>query len=230
MSCGTSQLFLLEMFRKVKIMCECIPSFTCVRIGSFCSWTWPNSYFSSWHKNTLENISERLFWAGQKWPHWYLTKYKTAMKRIFKSKEEKQNKRNESSNSGNHFQGSNSTIIQPVFFSNRRCFLIPMEDQYFLTNCLLCQLKHGMAVFLHTFLDVTRNVTWSSIFCRLPADVKTAVYTVGAQTSEGWDFLLSKYQHHSFSVDKDKIASALSLTRNKDKLQWWVVCYTKKAR
>ncbi|POI32927.1 hypothetical protein CIB84_003321 [Bambusicola thoracicus] len=55
---------------------------------------------------------------------------------------------------------------------------------------------------------------------RLPADVKTAVYTVGAQTSEGWDFLLSKYQHHSFSVDKDKIASALSLTRNKDKLQW----------
>ncbi|XP_015705151.1 endoplasmic reticulum aminopeptidase 1 [Coturnix japonica] len=55
---------------------------------------------------------------------------------------------------------------------------------------------------------------------RLPADVKTAVYVVGAQTSEGWDFLLSKYQHHSFSVDKDKIASALSLTRNKDKLQW----------
>uniref|UniRef100_A0A803Y2M8 Aminopeptidase n=1 Tax=Meleagris gallopavo TaxID=9103 RepID=A0A803Y2M8_MELGA len=55
---------------------------------------------------------------------------------------------------------------------------------------------------------------------RLPADVKTAVYIVGAQTSEGWDFLLSKYQHHSFSVDKDKIASALSLTRNKDKLQW----------
>ncbi|XP_052557472.1 endoplasmic reticulum aminopeptidase 1 isoform X1 [Tympanuchus pallidicinctus] len=55
---------------------------------------------------------------------------------------------------------------------------------------------------------------------RLPADVKTAVYAVGAQTSEGWDFLLSKYQHHSFSVDKDKIASALSLTRNKDKLQW----------
>ncbi|OXB75701.1 UNVERIFIED_CONTAM: hypothetical protein H355_016218 [Colinus virginianus] len=55
---------------------------------------------------------------------------------------------------------------------------------------------------------------------RLPADVKTAVYAVGAQTSEGWDFLLNKYQHHSFSVDKDKIASALSLTRNKDKLQW----------
>ncbi|NXI65885.1 ERAP1 aminopeptidase, partial [Anseranas semipalmata] len=54
----------------------------------------------------------------------------------------------------------------------------------------------------------------------LPADVKTAVYAVGAQTSEGWDFLLSKYRQHSFSVEKDKIELALSLTRNKDKLQW----------
>ncbi|XP_035165192.1 endoplasmic reticulum aminopeptidase 1 [Oxyura jamaicensis] len=54
----------------------------------------------------------------------------------------------------------------------------------------------------------------------LPADVKTAVYAVGAQTSEGWDFLLSKYRLHSFSIDKSKIELALSLTRNKDKLQW----------
>ncbi|XP_035423488.1 endoplasmic reticulum aminopeptidase 1 [Cygnus atratus] len=54
----------------------------------------------------------------------------------------------------------------------------------------------------------------------LPADVKTAVYAVGAQTSEGWDFLLSKYRQHSFSIDKSKIELALSLTRNKDKLQW----------
>ncbi|NXL93358.1 ERAP1 aminopeptidase, partial [Alectura lathami] len=55
---------------------------------------------------------------------------------------------------------------------------------------------------------------------RLPADVKTAVYAVGAQTAEGWDFLLSKYTHPSFNVDKDKIQLALCLTRNKDKLQW----------
>ncbi|KAM9167640.1 endoplasmic reticulum aminopeptidase 1 [Mergus octosetaceus] len=54
----------------------------------------------------------------------------------------------------------------------------------------------------------------------LPADVKTAVYAVGAQTSEGWDFLLSKYRQHSFSIDKSKIELALSFTRNKDKLQW----------
>ncbi|NWZ32319.1 ERAP1 aminopeptidase, partial [Asarcornis scutulata] len=54
----------------------------------------------------------------------------------------------------------------------------------------------------------------------LPADVKTAVYAVGAQTSEGWDFLLSKYRQHSFSIDKSRIELALSFTRNKDKLQW----------
>ncbi|NXS41302.1 ERAP1 aminopeptidase, partial [Balaeniceps rex] len=54
----------------------------------------------------------------------------------------------------------------------------------------------------------------------LPADVKTAVYAVGAQTSEGWDFLLSKYRLHSFSAERQKIELALSLSRSKDKLQW----------
>ncbi|NWX15596.1 ERAP1 aminopeptidase, partial [Aegotheles bennettii] len=54
----------------------------------------------------------------------------------------------------------------------------------------------------------------------LPADVKTAVYAVGAQTSEGWDFLLSKYRLHAFSVEKENIELALSLSRSKDKLQW----------
>ncbi|NWI18909.1 ERAP1 aminopeptidase, partial [Crypturellus soui] len=54
----------------------------------------------------------------------------------------------------------------------------------------------------------------------LPTDVKTAVYAVGAQTLEGWDFLLSKYRLHSFNLEKNQIALALSLSRNKDKLQW----------
>ncbi|NXF41811.1 ERAP1 aminopeptidase, partial [Nyctibius bracteatus] len=55
---------------------------------------------------------------------------------------------------------------------------------------------------------------------RLPADVKAAVYAVGAQTSEGWDFLLTEYRLHSFSVEREDIELALSLSRNKDKLQW----------
>ncbi|XP_064358974.1 endoplasmic reticulum aminopeptidase 1-like isoform X1 [Dromaius novaehollandiae] len=54
----------------------------------------------------------------------------------------------------------------------------------------------------------------------LPTDVKTAVYAIGAQTSEGWDFLFSKYRLHSFNLEKDKIELALSLSRNNDKLQW----------
>uniref|UniRef100_A0A8B9QL75 Aminopeptidase n=1 Tax=Apteryx owenii TaxID=8824 RepID=A0A8B9QL75_APTOW len=54
----------------------------------------------------------------------------------------------------------------------------------------------------------------------LPTDVKTAVYAIGAQTSEGWDFLFSKYRLHSFNLEKHKIELALSLSRNNDKLQW----------
>ncbi|NXX54251.1 ERAP1 aminopeptidase, partial [Scopus umbretta] len=54
----------------------------------------------------------------------------------------------------------------------------------------------------------------------LPADVKRAVYAVGAQTSEGWDFLLSKYRLHSFSAERQNIELALSLSRSEDKLQW----------
>ncbi|KAM6104836.1 LOW QUALITY PROTEIN: endoplasmic reticulum aminopeptidase 1-like [Pterocles gutturalis] len=54
----------------------------------------------------------------------------------------------------------------------------------------------------------------------LPADVKTAVYAVGAQTDEGWDFLLSKYRLHSFNAERENIELTLSLSRSKDKLQW----------
>ncbi|KAM6229993.1 endoplasmic reticulum aminopeptidase 1 [Porphyrio hochstetteri] len=55
---------------------------------------------------------------------------------------------------------------------------------------------------------------------RLPADVKTAVYVVGAQRSEGWEFLLSKYRLNSFSVERESIELALSFSRRQDKLQW----------
>ncbi|KAM9138605.1 endoplasmic reticulum aminopeptidase 1 [Pangshura tecta] len=55
---------------------------------------------------------------------------------------------------------------------------------------------------------------------RLPNDVKTAVYAVGAQTIEGWDFLFSKYRLPWFSTERNEIEVALSISRNKDKLQW----------
>ncbi|XP_044302161.1 endoplasmic reticulum aminopeptidase 1 isoform X2 [Varanus komodoensis] len=56
---------------------------------------------------------------------------------------------------------------------------------------------------------------------QLPNDVKFAVYAVGAQTDEGWDFLFSKYQLPEFSTEKDAIEFVLSLSQNKEKLQWF---------
>lgn len=55
---------------------------------------------------------------------------------------------------------------------------------------------------------------------RLPADVRSAVYAVGAQTPRGWDFLLGKYRLHSFHLEKNNIEFALSLTERQDELRW----------
>ncbi|XP_043920048.1 endoplasmic reticulum aminopeptidase 1 [Protopterus annectens] len=55
---------------------------------------------------------------------------------------------------------------------------------------------------------------------RLPGDIALAVYAVGAQTSEGWDFLFQKYQTSLFSAEKSQIEVALTFSRNPEKLQW----------
>ncbi|XP_043920049.1 endoplasmic reticulum aminopeptidase 1-like [Protopterus annectens] len=55
---------------------------------------------------------------------------------------------------------------------------------------------------------------------RLPGDVALAVYAVGAQTTEGWDFLFQKYQASLFSAEKSQIKVALTISRNPEKLQW----------
>uniref|UniRef100_A0ABM5FT72 Aminopeptidase n=1 Tax=Pogona vitticeps TaxID=103695 RepID=A0ABM5FT72_9SAUR len=55
---------------------------------------------------------------------------------------------------------------------------------------------------------------------KLPNDVKFAVYAVGAQTDEGWDFLFNKYQLPEFSTEKNVIEAVLSLSQNVEKLQW----------
>jgi len=127
---------------------------------------------------------------------------------------------------GSHFQGRNNTEIQPEISEflpgHRNHFLTPRRDRCFVTSCLLCPLTcgGGRVVFLPVFLSVMWRVTWCLVCRSLPADVKTAVYAVGAQTSEGWDFLLSKYRLHAFSVERQNIELALSLSGSKDKLQW----------
>ncbi|XP_055089331.1 endoplasmic reticulum aminopeptidase 1 isoform X2 [Symphalangus syndactylus] len=54
----------------------------------------------------------------------------------------------------------------------------------------------------------------------LPVDVTLAVFAVGAQSTEGWDFLYSKYQFSLSSTEKNQIEFALCTTQNKEKLQW----------
>ncbi|XP_027694278.1 LOW QUALITY PROTEIN: endoplasmic reticulum aminopeptidase 1 [Vombatus ursinus] len=54
----------------------------------------------------------------------------------------------------------------------------------------------------------------------LPSDVTSAVFAVGAQTTEGWDFLFEKYRSSLSSTEKYKIEFALSTSHDKEKLQW----------
>uniref|UniRef100_K9INC6 Aminopeptidase n=1 Tax=Desmodus rotundus TaxID=9430 RepID=K9INC6_DESRO len=55
---------------------------------------------------------------------------------------------------------------------------------------------------------------------RLPNDVTLAVFAVGAQTAEGWDFLYSKYQSSLSSTEKEQIEFALCVSQDTEKLQW----------
>uniref|UniRef100_A0A8C2YMT5 Aminopeptidase n=2 Tax=Chinchilla lanigera TaxID=34839 RepID=A0A8C2YMT5_CHILA len=54
----------------------------------------------------------------------------------------------------------------------------------------------------------------------LPIDVTLAVFAVGAQNTDGWDFLFSKYQSSLSSTEKSQIEFALCVSQNKEKLQW----------
>ncbi|XP_040277503.1 endoplasmic reticulum aminopeptidase 1 [Bufo bufo] len=53
----------------------------------------------------------------------------------------------------------------------------------------------------------------------LPRDVVFAVYAVGAQTSEGWDYLFEQYKTAD-TGEMHLIEYALTMTQNQDKLQW----------
>nr|XP_033770557.1 endoplasmic reticulum aminopeptidase 1 [Geotrypetes seraphini] len=55
---------------------------------------------------------------------------------------------------------------------------------------------------------------------RLPSDVALAVFAVGAQTMDGWDFLFKKFSKALFITEKIQMEAALTLTKNKEKLQW----------
>ncbi|XP_028641822.1 endoplasmic reticulum aminopeptidase 1 [Grammomys surdaster] len=54
----------------------------------------------------------------------------------------------------------------------------------------------------------------------LPIDVTLAVFAVGAQNTEGWDFLYSKYQSSLSSTEKSQIEFSLCTSKDPEKLQW----------
>ncbi|XP_039615182.1 endoplasmic reticulum aminopeptidase 1b [Polypterus senegalus] len=54
----------------------------------------------------------------------------------------------------------------------------------------------------------------------LPSDVALAVYSIGAQDPEGWDFLFEKYQQSLFTSVKSQIKIALCISRLTKKLKW----------
>ncbi|GCB79454.1 hypothetical protein scyTo_0018753, partial [Scyliorhinus torazame] len=54
----------------------------------------------------------------------------------------------------------------------------------------------------------------------LPSDVTMAIFAVGAQSTEGWDFLFEKYRNSLFNSEKSKISVALTISKNTEKLQW----------
>ncbi|KAG8511649.1 Endoplasmic reticulum aminopeptidase 1, partial [Galemys pyrenaicus] len=54
----------------------------------------------------------------------------------------------------------------------------------------------------------------------LPNDITMAVFAVGAQDPEGWEFLYNKYQSSLSSTEKDQIEVALCTSQDKEKLQW----------
>ncbi|MED6269246.1 hypothetical protein CHARACLAT_031214, partial [Characodon lateralis] len=53
----------------------------------------------------------------------------------------------------------------------------------------------------------------------LPTDVAETVFSVGAQHDHGWTLLLNTYKISLSEAQKEKILSALTSSRNKDKLQ-----------
>ncbi|NXG60280.1 ERAP1 aminopeptidase, partial [Hemiprocne comata] len=87
-------------------------------------------------------------------------------------------------------------------------------------SLLLFACVHGYQPCLHRARGHFTAWQESNGTLSLPADVRAAVYAVGAQTPEGWAFLLSKYQLHTFSAERHDMELALSLSRSQDKLQW----------
>lgn len=73
---------------------------------------------------------------------------------------------------------------------------------------------------VNTATQLFQQWTESDGKMRLPTDVSLVVYTEGARTDEGWDFLLEKYKRSVSPSEKWMIKAALSYSPLAHKLQW----------
>lgn len=49
-----------------------------------------------------------------------------------------------------------------------------------------------------------------------------AVFIIGAQTPEGWDFLFERYRTSQQMSVKSRMKAAMAFSPLQDKLAWWV--------
>lgn len=61
---------------------------------------------------------------------------------------------------------------------------------------------------------------WSFFASSLPNDVTMAVFSVGARTEDGWDFLFEKYKESMYVSMKSRIKMALTTSPLDHKLKW----------
>ncbi|KAJ8285531.1 hypothetical protein GJAV_G00027890 [Gymnothorax javanicus] len=85
---------------------------------------------------------------------------------------------------------------------------------------LLFACVRGHPSCVQTATELFRQWKESDGNMSLPSDVSLAVFTVGAHTEEGWDFLFEKYRHSLYISVKSRIKSALSISPLSHKLKW----------
>uniref|UniRef100_A0A4W3JEW8 Aminopeptidase n=1 Tax=Callorhinchus milii TaxID=7868 RepID=A0A4W3JEW8_CALMI len=93
-----------------------------------------------------------------------------------------------------------------------------LSERLLRTNLLemACDLQYPPC--LQKALDLFNKWKNSDGTISLPTDVLEIVYSVGAQSADGWEYLLKKYIQSMSGAEKIKIVNALAATRDPEKL------------
>lgn len=79
-------------------------------------------------------------------------------------------------------------------------------------------LECTVSILVSSHLKNNKSFIFS--FYSLPNDVTMAVFSVGARTKEGWDFLFEKYKESMYISMKSRIKMALTTSPLDHKLKW----------